>query len=101
MTSTGRSTASAVTADPTTKTPEAREEHALAVDEVRHPADERQHRDVAEEEAGDDRGRPLEGVDAHADAAHHVGEGEDDDVGVGGGEGDGDRGRREQRPRGG
>ena len=81
--------------------PQAGEQHPLPVDEVGDPADERQHRDVAEQEAGDDRGRPLQRVDADADPAHHVGEGEHDDVGVGGGEGDGDRGRREQRPRGG
>ena len=81
--------------------PEAGQQHPLPVDEVGDPADERQHRDVAQEEARDDRRRPLQGVDADADPAHHVGEGEHDDVGVGGGEGDGDRGRREQRPRGG
>ena len=80
---------------------EAGEQHPLPVDEVGDPADERQHGDVAEQEAGDDRGRALECVDADADPAHHVGEGEHDDVGVGGGEGDGDRGRREERPRGG
>ena len=81
--------------------PEAGEQHPLPVDEVGDPADERQHGDVAEQEAGDDRGRPLQCVDADPDPAHHVGEGEHHDVGVGGGEGDGDRGRREQRPRGG
>ena len=79
---------------------EAGQQHPLAVDEVGDPTDERQHGHVAEQEAGDDRGRALEGVDADADPAHHVGEGEHDDVGVGGGEGDGDRGRREQGPRG-
>ena len=57
----------------------------------------RQHRDVAEEEAGDDRCRPLEGVDADADSGHHVGQREDDDVGVGGRERDGRGRRREQR----
>ena len=80
---------------------EAGEQHAPAVDEVGDTADERQDGDVAEEEAGDDGRGPLEGVDAHADPAHHVGEGEDDDVGVGGRQRDGDRRGRQQRPRGG
>ena len=101
LTSTGSSTASAVITEPDDEDAETTEEHPLAVDEVGDPADERKHRDVAEEEARDDRCRPLEGIDAHADAAHHVGEGQDDDVGVRRGEGDGDRGRREERPRGG
>ncbi len=80
---------------------EAGEQHPPAVDDVGDPADQRQHRDVAEEEPGDDGRRALQRVDADADAAHHVGEGEDDDVGVGGGERDGDGRGAEQRPRGG
>ena len=86
---------------PDDEDPQAGEQHPLAVDEVGQPTDEGQHRDVAEQEARDDRCRPLEGVDAHPDTAHHVGQGEDDDIGVGGGEGDGDGSRREQCPRGG
>lgn len=77
---------------------EAAEEHALARGEVGEAADEREHGDVAEEEARDDRGRALERVDAEADAGHHVGEGEHDDIGVGGGERHRDRGGREECP---
>ena len=73
------------------------EQDPAPVEQVGQAADEGQHRDVAEEEARDDRRRPLEGVDADADTGHHVGQREDDDVGVGGRERDG-RGRsREQR----
>jgi hypothetical protein len=80
--------------------PEAGQQHPLSLDEVGDPADQREHGDVAEQEARDDRGGPLQRVDADADPGHHVGQGEHDDVGVGSGEGDGDGGRREQCPRG-
>ena len=68
--------------------------------EVGDPADQGQHRDVAQQEAADDRRGPLELVDRHPDAGHHVRQRQDHDVGVGGGEGDGDRRHREEQPRG-
>ena len=76
-----------------------RHEHRHPAAQVGDPADQRQHRDVAEQEAGDDRRRPLQLVDGDADAAHHVGQREHDDVGVGRREGHGDRGQAEQQPR--
>ena len=74
------------------------DEHRHPAAQVGDPADQRQHRDVAEQEPGDDRGRPLELVDGEPDPGHHVRQGQDDDVGVGGREADGDRGERQQRP---
>ena len=97
MTSTGISTASAVTAEPDDEDEEAAEQDPAAVEQVGQPTDERQDGDVAEEEAGDDRRRPLEGVDADADTGHHVGQREDDDIGVGGRERHGGGRGREQR----
>ena len=67
--------------------------------QVGDPADERQHRDVPEQEAGDDRCGLLELVDGHADRGHHLRQRQDDDVGVGGGEGDRDGRQRQQRAR--
>jgi hypothetical protein len=58
------------------------------------------HRDVAEQEAADDRGRPLELVDRHTDTGHHVGQRQHDDVGVRGGERDGDRRHPQEQARG-
>ncbi len=78
---------------------EGADQHRDSAPEVGDPADEREHRDVPEQEARDDRGRPLEGVDRHADPGHHVGQREDDDVGVGGREGDRERGERHQGAR--
>ena len=78
-------------------------QHRHPAAEVGDAADQRQHRDVAEQEAADDRGRALELVDRHPDAGHHVGEREHHDVGVGGGERhrDGGAAASSARPRGG
>ena len=75
------------------------EQHPLPGHEVGDPADQREHGDVAEQEARDDGGGPLQGLDPQPHPGHHVGQGEHDDVGVSGGEGDRDRGGAEQRPR--
>ena len=75
---------------------EAPQEDPAAIDEVGQAPDERQHRDVPQEEAGQDRGRPLQRVEPDPDAGHHVREGEDDDVRVGRGEGHGHGGDPEQ-----
>jgi hypothetical protein len=71
----------------------------------RHPAaqvgdapDERQHRDVPQQEARDDGRRPLQLLGGEPDALHHVDEGQDDDVGVGGRERDRTRRQPQQQP---
>jgi hypothetical protein len=61
---------------------EAGEQDALPRNEIRKASDEREHRHIAEEEAGDDRGRLLERVDPDADTGHHVGQGDHDDIRV-------------------
>ena len=78
---------------------QARDEHGDAAAQVREPADERQDRDVAEEEGADERGAALQLVDAQPDAGHHLGQHEDDDVGVRRREQDGDRGDDERTQR--
>jgi len=75
------------------------DQHRHPAAQVRDPADQRQHRDVPQQEAGDDRGRALELVDGDADAAHHVGQREHDDVGVGRGERHSHRGEGQQQAR--
>ena len=97
-TSTGSSTASAVTTEPTTNTARQPSRTRCRGSEVGEPADQRQHRDVAEQEARDDRGRPLQRLDAQPDPGHHVGQRQHDDVGVGRGERDRDRGGRRAAP---
>ena len=57
-----------------------------------------QHRDVAEQEAGDDRRGPLELVDRDADRRHHVGQREHHDIGVDRGERDGGGAEAEEQP---
>ena len=47
---------------------QATEQHALAIDEVGQPADQRQDRDITQEEAADDGRRTLEVLDAEPDA---------------------------------
>ena len=78
---------------------ERRDQDGGSSTEVGDPADQREHRDVPEQEAADDRCGSLELVDAEADRAHHVGQGEHDDVGVRGREGNGNRCQAEQQPR--
>ena len=75
-----------------------RHQHRHPAAQVGDPADQRQHRDVAEQEAGHDRGGSLQLVDRDADRAHHLREREHHDVGVGRGEGDGDGGQPQQQP---
>ena len=99
MTMLGRSYAAAVTSDPSAKTTQGADQHRHPAAQVGDPPDQRQHRDVAEQEPGDDRSGALQLVDAEPDARHHVRQREDDDVGVGGGERDRDRGQPEQEPR--
>ena len=72
------------------------DQHGQPAAQVGDPADQRQHRDVPEQEAGDDRRRPLELVERDAGRGHHLGQGQHDDVGVGGGEGHRDRSQAEQ-----
>ena len=67
--------------------------------EVGDAADQREHRDVPEQEARHDRRGLLELVDGHADRGHHLREREHHDVGVGGREADRDGGQREQQAR--
>ena len=67
--------------------------------EVGDPADQREHRDVPEQEAAHDRGGSLQLVDVEPDRAHHVGQGEHHDVGVGGRERHGYGGQAEQELR--
>ena len=74
-------------------------QHRHPAAQVGDPADQREHRDVAEQEAADDRGGPLQLVDRHPDAGHHVGQRQHDDVRVGGGERDGDGRHRQEQPR--
>ncbi len=85
-----------MTSEPTAKTTSAATSTGTRPAQVGDPADQRQHRDVPEQEAGDDRRGPLELVDRDADRGHHVRQRQHDDVGVGGGEGDGDGGQAEQ-----
>ena len=66
--------------------------------QVRDPADQGEHRDVPEQEAAHDRGRPLELVDAQPDRAHHVRQREHHHVGVGRGERDRDGRQGQQQP---
>jgi hypothetical protein len=75
-------------------------QHGHATAQVGDAADEREHRDVAEQEPADDRRCALELVDRHPDPGHHVGQREHHDVRVGGGERDGDRRHGEEHPRG-
>ena len=75
-----------------------RHQHRDPPAQVGDPPDHREHRDVAEQEAGHDRGGPLELVDRDADRAHHLRQREHHDVGVGRGEGDRDGGQPEQQP---
>ena len=67
--------------------------------QVGDAADQREHRDVPEQEARHDRRGLLELVDGHADRGHHLREREHHDVGVGGRERDRDRRQRQERPR--
>ena len=85
--------------EPIAKTTQRGDQHRHPAAQVGDPADQRQHRDVPEQEAGDDRGGPLELVDRDAGAGHHVGQREHDDVGVRGRERHGDRRETEQQPR--
>ena len=85
--------------EPSAKTHERHHQHRHPAAQVGDPADQREHRDVAEQEAADDRCRALELVDRHADAGHHVGQGEHDDVGVGRRERHGDGCHGEEQPR--
>ncbi len=75
------------------------DQHRGPAPQVGDPTDQRQHGDVAEQEAGDDRGGALQLLGGDADGAHHLGERQDDDVGVGRSEGDSDGREGEQRPR--
>jgi hypothetical protein len=75
------------------------DKYGSATAEIGDPADQREHRDVTEEEAAHDRGGTLQLVDVEPDRAHHVGEGEHDDVGVGGRECHGDGCQAEQELR--
>ena len=74
------------------------DQHGHPAAEVGHAPDQRQHRDVPEQEARDDRRPPLELVERDAGGLHHVRQREYDDVGVGGCEGHGDGGQPEQEP---
>jgi hypothetical protein len=76
-----------------------RDQHRHPSTKVGDPADQRQHRDVPEQEARDDRRRALQLLRGVADRAEHVGQREDDDVGVRGGERDRDSGECQQPPR--
>ena len=75
------------------------DQHRHPAAQVGDPADQRQHRDVAEQEAGDDRRGALELLGGVAHRAEHVGQRQDDDVGVRGGERDRDGGQGQQPPR--
>ena len=77
---------------------EAAEQDGDASAQVGDASDERQHGDVAEQEAGHDRRGPLELVEVEPDRGHHVGQRQHDDVGVGGREHDRDRREPEQDP---
>ncbi len=93
----GRSYDAAVTSEPEREHDQRAHEHRHPAAEVGDPADQREHRDVPEQEAGDDRRGPLQLVDAEPDPAHHVRQREDDHVGVGGREGHRDRGQAQQQ----
>ena len=86
-----------MTSEPSGEHDQRHHQHRQAAAQVGDPTDEREHGDVAEQEAGHDRRGPLELVDRDADAGHHVGQREHHDVGVGGRERDGDRGEAEQQ----
>jgi hypothetical protein len=74
------------------------DEHRRPAAQVGDPADEGEDRDVAEQEAGHDRGGPLQLVDGQPDAGHHVRQRQHHDVGVGGGEPDRHGRERQQGP---
>ena len=69
---------------------EAPDEHRHPSPQVGQPAEQRERRGVAEQEAADDRRRALQLVQADADAGEDVGQRENDDVGVGRREQDGE-----------
>jgi hypothetical protein len=74
-------------------------QHRHRAADVGHPADEREHRDVSQQEARHDRRRPLQLLDADVDRGHHVGQREHDDVGVDGREHDRGPAQDQQHPR--
>ncbi len=76
-----------------------RDQHRGSPAQVGDASDQRQHGDVAEQEARDDRRGPLELLRRDPGRGTHLGQGEDHDVGVRGGEGHRDGGEAEQQPR--
>ena len=62
---------------------QAADQHRHPAAQVGQPAQQRQGGGVAEQEAADDRRRPLELVEPDADPGEDVGQRQDDDVGVG------------------
>ena len=98
MTTSERSYAPAVINEPTAKRTSAPTSTGVRPTTSAIRPIKREYRDVAEQEARDDRGGPLQLIRRQAYPSHHVGQRQYDDVSVGRRERDRDRRQGQPRP---